>query len=308
MGLLDSLSDEIASVVALVRPSVLHLRVLGEKHMATGSGFLCRAPGLVLTNSHVVGNALAVEATMHDGRTTILDVVGTDPATDLALLRMPPDFADSKPLQLADSSALRVGSFVLAIGCPHGLAHSVTQGILSGLGRTLPQPSGRTIEDVLQTDAPLNPGNSGGPLLDTSGRVIGIATAIVPMAQGLCFAVPAHTAEVVMTELQHYGKVERGWLGIAVQAVEIAPAIARRLQLPSPRTVAVGAVTQNSPAAHAGLLPGDLLLAIDSRAIRGAGDLLQGLPRTTIGQPVQLRVLRQNEILTLTATPFRAAA
>jgi S1-C subfamily serine protease len=308
MGLLDSLSDEIASVVATVRPSVLHLRVLGSKHTATGSGFLCRSPGLVLTNSHVIGNAVAIEATMHDGRTAIVDVLGSDPATDVALLRAPDGFATAPPLPLADSSLLRVGAFVLAVGCPHGLAHSVTAGILSGLGRTLPSPAGRTIEDVIQTDAPLNPGNSGGPLLDTSGKVIGIATAIVPMAQGLCFAVPAHTADVVMTELQHYGKVERGWLGIAVQGVEIAPAIARRLELPSSRALAIGAVTANSPASLAGLKTGDLLLSIDARAIRGAGDLLQGLPRTTIGRPVQLRVLRQNEILHLVATPFRATS
>jgi S1-C subfamily serine protease len=306
MSILQSLSDEIAAVVQRVRPAVLHLRTLGRGRGGTGSGFLCGEDGLALTNCHVVHGALGVEATFHDGRTTVVDVLGTDPTTDLALLRVPDPPADALPLQ--DASALRVGDFALAVGCPHGLAHSVTAGIISGLGRALPGPGGQTIEDVIQTDAPLNPGNSGGPLLDTHGRVVGIATAIVPMAQGLCFAVPATTASVVMPELRQYGRVVRGWLGIAVHGVEIAPTIAHRLGLPSPRALAVAAVTRGSPAARAGVQPGDLLLTLDGRTIRGVGDLMAGLPRGTIGTECTLRLLRHNEILGTSVTPASAPA
>lgn len=306
MSILRSLSDEIAAVVERVRPAVLHLRTLGHGHGGTGSGFLCAEGGLALTNRHVVHGAVAVEATFHDGRTAIVDVLGTDPATDLALLRVPE--APPERLELQDSSALRVGDFVLAVGCPHGLAHTVTAGILSGLGRALPGPGGQTIEDVIQTDAPLNPGNSGGPLLDTEGGVVGIATAIVPMAQGLCFAVPASTARVVLPELRDHGRVVRAWLGVAVHGVELAPTIARRLGLPSPRSLAVAAVTPGSPAAAAGIQPGDLLRALEERTIRGAGDLIAGLPRSAIGADRSLRVLRHNEILTLRVQPGAAPA
>ncbi len=287
MSILQSLSDEIAAVVQRVRPAVLHLRTLGRGRGGTGSGFLCGEDGLALTNCHVVHGALGVEATFHDGRTTVVDVLGTDPTTDLALLRVPDPPADALPLQ--DASALRVGDFALAVGCPPG-------------------PGGQTIEDVIQTDAPLNPGNSGGPLLDTHGRVVGIATAIVPMAQGLCFAVPATTASVVMPELRQYGRVVRGWLGIAVHGVEIAPTIAHRLGLPSPRALAVAAVTRGSPAARAGVQPGDLLLTLDGRTIRGVGDLMAGLPRGTIGTECTLRLLRHNEILGTSVTPASAPA
>jgi S1-C subfamily serine protease len=301
MGLLQSLSDEIAAVVQRVRPAVLHLRTLGRGRSGTGSGFLVGGTDLALTNNHVVQGALGVEATFHDGRTAVVDVLGTDPATDLALLRVPD--ANVAELQLADSNGLRVGDFAMAIGCPHGLSHSVTAGIISGLGRALPGPGGQSIEDVIQTDAPLNPGNSGGPLLDAQGCVVGIATAILPMAQGLCFAVPAATASVVLSELHRHGKVVRGWLGVAVHGVEIAPTIAHRLGLPSPRALAVAAVTPDSPAARAGVLPGDLLVSIEQKPIRGVGDLFAGLPRAAIGFPQQLRLLRHNEILKTVVTP-----
>jgi S1-C subfamily serine protease len=304
MSILQSLSDEIAEVVQRVRPAVLHLRTLGRGRGGTGSGFLCGEGGLALTNNHVVQGALAVEATFHDGRTAVVDVLGSDPTTDLALLRVPDPPAEALPLQ--DAALLRVGDFALAVGCPHGLSHSVTAGIISGLGRALPGPGGQTIEDVIQTDAPLNPGNSGGPLLDARGHVVGIATAIVPMAQGLCFAVPASTASVVLPELRDHGRVVRGWLGVHVHGVEIAPTIAHRLGLPSPRALAVAAVAPGSPAADAGVQPGDLLLSLDDRTIRGAGDLMASLPRTTIGSERSLRLLRHNEILRTAVTPANA--
>lgn len=306
MGVLQHLSDEIAAVVQAVRPAVLHLRTQAKGRGGTGSAFLALGTDLAVTNHHVVQGAAAVEATCHDGRTLSVEVVGTDPATDLALLRVPD--AGASPLPLGPSEALRVGDFALAVGCPHGLSHSVTAGIISGLGRALPGPGGRSIEDVIQTDAPLNPGNSGGPLLDTQGRVVGIATAILPMAQGLCFAVPAATAAVVLPELRDFGRVVRGWLGIAVQGVELAPAIAHRLGLPSPRALAVAGVTPESPAAHAGVMQGDLLVSLDDRPLRGVGDLMAGLPRTAIGSELRLRLLRHNEILKTRVRPVAAPA
>jgi S1-C subfamily serine protease len=307
MSLLRSFSDEIAAVVARVRPAVLHLKTLGRGRGGTGSGFLCGGDDLALTNCHVVQGALGVEATFHDGRTAVVDVLGTDPATDLALLRVPgADAAAAGTLPLADSNALRVGDFALAVGCPHGLSHSVTAGIISGLGRALPGPGGQSIEDVIQTDAPLNPGNSGGPLLDTDGHVVGIATAILPMAQGLCFAVPAATAAVVLPELRQFGRVVRGWLGVAVHGVELAPTIARRLGLPSPRALAIVGVTPASPADRAGVQPGDLLIAIEERPIRGVGDLFAGLPRSSIGAAKKLRLLRGNEIVERSVVPSSA--
>lgn len=304
MSLLRSFSDEIAAIVARVRPAVLHLRTHGRGRSGTGSGFVVGDGDLALTNHHVAHGAANVEAIGHDGRTLTAEVLGSDPATDLALLRVPG--LATTPLVLGDSNALRVGDFALAIGCPHGLSHTVTAGILSGLGRALPGPGGQSIEDVIQTDAPLNPGNSGGPLLDAHGDVVGIATAILPMAQGLCFAVPSATARVVLDELRQFGRVVRGWLGVAVQGVELAPTIAHRLGLPSPRALAVAAVTPGSPAAAAGVLPGDLLVSLEQRPIRGVGDLFAGLPRTAIGAPQRLRLLRHNEILKTVVTPSAA--
>ena len=209
-----------------------------------------------------------------------------------------------EPLALAADERLRVGDYAFAVGCPHGLSHTVTAGIISALGRSLAAPGGNSIEDVVQTDAPLNPGNSGGPLLDADGQVVGVATAIVQQAQGLCFAVPATTARVVFDELQQHGQVVRGFLGVAVHGIEIAPTIALRLGLPSPRALAIAGVTPGSPAHRAGLAANDLLLSVDGRTIRGVGDLMLGLPRASIGGEVEVRYLRQNEILTARVRPI----
>ena len=304
MRLLQDLSDAIAAVVARVRPAVLHLRTLDPRRGGTGSGFVCR-PGVALTNHHVVAGAVAVEATFHDGRTAMVDVAGSDPATDLAVLRLPDgaDAAGVPALEFGDSGHLRVGDFALAVGCPHGLAHSVSAGIISGLGRALSGRDGHTIEDVVQTDAPLNPGNSGGPLLGGDGRVVGIATAILAHTQGLCFAIPSATAQAVLPDLLAHGKVVRAFLGVQVAGVELLPPVARRLGLPAPRALAVADVTANSPAARAGVQRDDLLVQLGERPLRSAGDLLAALDRQTIGTDLPLRLLRHNEIITVTVRP-----
>jgi S1-C subfamily serine protease len=301
MNPLRSFSDAIAAVVTRVRPAVLHLRTLDRTRGATGSGFLCESPGIALTNHHVIAGAVAVEATFHDGRTVMADVLGSDPATDLALLKVPA--ADVEPLRFAPEGDLRVGDFALAVGCPHGLAHSVAAGIISGLGRSLTGRDGHTIEDVVQTDAPLNPGNSGGPLLDADGCVVGIATAILALTQGLCFAIPAATARAVLPELRQHGRVVRAFLGVTVHGVELLPPVARRLGLPAPRALAVAAVSEGSPAADAGVAAGDLLVQLGEKPLRSAGDLLAALGRAAIGTDQPLRLLRDNEILTVHVRP-----
>lgn len=303
MNLLRSFGDAVAAVVERVRPAVLHLRTLAKGRTAgSGSGFLCGPDGLALTNHHVVEGADAVEATLADGRSFLVDVLGVDPATDLALLRLPERPA-VEPLELADSARLRVGDTALAVGCPHGLSHSVSIGIISGLGRSLRSRTGRTIEDVLQTDAPLNPGNSGGPLLDADGRVVGVATAIFFPAQGLCFAVPSSTALAVIPELLGNGKVVRGYLGIGVDGVELSPAVAERLGLGVFRALAVASLAPAGPAAVGGMRVGDLLVEIDGRAIRSAGDLHRVLDRGSIGRAVAVVVLRRDALVRLEVTP-----
>jgi S1-C subfamily serine protease len=239
MTLLNSLSDEVASIVETVSPAVVHVRAIGapgrsgRSGSASGSGVLVSPEGEILTNSHVVRGAAAVEAELADGRTLIADVAGDDPATDLARLVV----AGGAPLPwapLGDSNVLRVGDFAIAVGSPLGLARTVTLGIVSALGRTLRGEGGRAIEGVIQTDAPLNPGNSGGPLLDGSGRVVGINTAIVLGAQGLCFAVPSNTASFVLAQFRAHGRVRRAWLGIGGEEVLVPAAVAQKEGLPSP--------------------------------------------------------------------------
>src|SRR5258706_361723 len=258
MSLLDSLADEVASVVDKVSPSVVHVRAIspgrgGRTGNASGSGVLVAAEGLLLTNSHVIRGAVGVEAELADGRTLIADVAGDDPATDMALLRLPraepgtsgePSYPHAT---LGYSYGLRVGDFAIAVGSPYGLARTVTLGIVSALGRTLKsEAAGRTIEGVIQTDAPLNPGNSGGPLLDSAGRVVGINTAILLGAQGLCFAVPSNTAAFVMAEFLAHGRVRRAWLGIAAEEVLLPAQVAERAGLAKSRGVLVRSVEPKS--------------------------------------------------------------
>jgi S1-C subfamily serine protease len=303
MSVLRDLSNAVAGIVERARPAVLHLRTLARgRHAGAGSGFLCGPDGLALTNHHVIAGADAVEATLHDGRSLVVDVVGSDPATDLALLRLP-ERPDIEPLWLGDSSALRVGDVAIAVGCPHNLAHSVSTGILSGLGRSLQTQRGRTIEDVIQTDAPLNPGNSGGPLLDADGHAIGVATAIFFPAQGLCFAVPSATALAVIPELLADGRVVRGYLGVGIEGVELTAAQGRRLGWRGYRALSIAGVSSDSPAARAGLQRGDLLLTVDGRSIRSAGDLYAVLDRKSIGRELEVRVFRAGEELRLRLVP-----
>lgn len=313
MGLLRTLGDEVAAVVERVGPAVVHVRAIpgtGARGpgLSAGSGVVVAPDGFALTNSHVVGGSAGVEVELGDGRVLLADLIGDDPATDLAVLRL----ASDKPLpsaELGDSNALRVGDVAIALGSPFGLTRSVTLGIVSALGRTLPsQAAGRRIEGVIQTDAPLNPGNSGGPLLDEGGRVVGVNTAIVLGGQGLCFAVPSNTASFVLGEILAHGRVRRAWLGIRAEEVLLPSPLARRAGLETPRAVAVRDVEPTSPAARAGLRRGDVLLALGPRRIESVADLHRELGAGAIDAALEARILRDGRAESLSVRPAEVPA
>lgn len=305
MSLLKSLSEEVTAVVERVGPAVVHLRVLRGRSagLSSGSGFLIAPDGFALTNSHVVSGGAAVEAELPDGRTLLADLVGDDPWTDLALLRL--GSGPALPFApLGDSNALRVGDFVVAVGSPFGLTRTVTLGIVSALGRTLASEiAGRPIEDVIQTDAPLNPGNSGGPLLDGDGRVIGINTAVFQPAQGLCFAIPSNTASFVASEILTNGRVRRAWLGVGVQGVLLPTRLAAEHHLAAARGVAILSVEAGSPAAAAGLRVGDTLVGLRGRPVQSVADLHRQLGREAIGTSAEVDVLRGGQRVHLEIRP-----
>jgi len=258
----------------------------------------------VLTNSHVIHQAARTTATLPDGRTRRADVVGDDPDTDLAVVRLEVLGGESVPwARFGDSRSLRVGQIAIAIGNPFGFHHSVTAGVVSALGRSLRARSGRLMDDVIQTDAALNPGNSGGPLVTTRGEVIGINTAMILPAQGLCFAIASNTARFVAGRLIRDGKIRRSYIGVAGQNVPIPRAVARANQLAVSSAVLVASVEPNSPAAGAGLREGDLILGFAGQAITGIDDLHRRLTDDHIGVAVPLMVLRANERCYVTVVP-----
>ncbi len=312
MSLLRSIADEISTVVERTAPAVLHVRALpgatrGARGLSAGSGFCIAPDGYALTNSHVVHGAVGIEVDLADGRSLLADVVGDDPATDLALLRVDAG-AHAACVELADSNAVRVGDFAIAVGSPFGLARSVTFGIVSALGRSLPsQDAGRRIDGVIQTDAPLNPGNSGGPLLDTQGRAIGINTAILLGGQGLCFAIPANTASFVVGELINHRRVRRARLGLRIEEALLPAAIARSAGLDSARGVLVQNVPSGTPAHAAGIERGDVVVRVDERRIESVADLQRALGGEQIGKRVLVSLLRRGRMLRVEVRPDEAS-
>jgi S1-C subfamily serine protease len=285
--LLDAYSRAVIGAVDAVAPAVAHIKVRD----GAGSGVVFTPDGFVLTNHHVVERGSgAITVTLPDGRSANADLVGRDPDTDLAVVRMG---GDTLPwARFGDSRRLRVGQIVVAIGNPFGFQHSVTSGIVSARGRSLRSRSGRLIEDLIQTDAALNPGNSGGPLVTTNGDVIGINTAVVAGAQGLCFAIASNTARLVAARLIRDGKVRRGYLGIVGHQTPIPRALARANRLAAPSGVIVASVDRAGPAAAAGVVEGDIILAFAGRPIGGIDDLLRALTDDSIGVETEITVLR----------------
>jgi S1-C subfamily serine protease len=296
IDLLDAYSHRVAAVADKVAPSVVRIDVLTAegRRRGSGSGVIVSPDGLLLTNSHVVGDARRVDVTGLDGRTLSGRILGTDPDTDLALVRVEEDVR-LVAARLGDSKALRRGEIAVAIGNPLGFDTTVTAGVVSALGRSLTASNGRQIEDVIQTDAALNPGNSGGPLVSTRGEVIGINTAIIAGAQGICFAVAANTASFVLSEIIRHGRVRRAALGIGAATSTVPRRIALRLELEQKTGAVVTSVQQGGAADEAGLLTGDIVLSIDGATVASAGDLVRSLDAGKIGRTVPLDVLRRSE-------------
>jgi S1-C subfamily serine protease len=302
-GVLDPYSARVAHAFERVGPAVVHIAAFRQdgRPRGAGSGVIFAPDGYLLTNSHVVARARHVSARLTDGREIDATAVGDDPATDLAVMRLA---ANGLPYAtFGKSAALRVGQLVVAIGNPLGFQATVTAGIVSALGRTLRTPSGRLIESVVQTDAPLNPGNSGGPLVDGNGRVIGINTAIAGAAQGICFAIGIDTAADVAARLMRDGRVRRSRIGISAQTIQLDSRLARRLRLATNSAVMIEQVSTNSPAEHAGLLPGDIVLELGHIAVSGVDDLHRLLTAERANVEMQIKILRSAHVLEFQLTP-----
>jgi S1-C subfamily serine protease len=309
-ALLDAYSRAVIDVVDRVGPAVVRLDVAanGERrHGGTGSGVIVAPDGLVLTNSHVVGDAAArVKVTTVDGRSLTARVVGDDPDTDLALVRV--DAPVTLPAAaLGNSKLLKRGQLVIAIGNPLGFESTVTTGVVSALGRSLRARSGRLIDDVIQTDAALNPGNSGGPLVSSHGEVVGINTAVIMGAQGICFAVAANTGSFVLGELVRHGRVRRAYIGIAAQQFTLSRRRRHAAGLTQESAVMVATIEPGSPAERAGLAAGDIILALDGTVVTGADDLIRLLAGETIGRTIEVEALHNGSRRVLSLVPLERA-
>jgi S1-C subfamily serine protease len=303
-ALLDAYSRAVIDVVDRVGPAVVRLDVKakGGRGGGTGSGVIVAPDGLVLTNSHVVGGASQVTVATMDGRSLTARVVGDDPDTDLALVRI--DAPVTLPAAaLGNSKLLKRGQLVIAIGNPLGFESTVTTGVVSALGRSLRARSGRLIDDVIQPDAALNPGNSGGPLVSSRGEVVGINTAVIVGAQGICFAVAANTANFVLGELVRHGRVRRAYIGIAAQQIAVPRRLRHAGALAQESAVLAANVEEKSPAELAGVRARDIILALDGVAITGGDDLIRVLAGDKIGRTIDIEVLRGGSRVVLPLVP-----
>jgi S1-C subfamily serine protease len=309
--LFDAYSQAVVRAVESTGPAVVHLDVTlaparrGSPRAApsagSGSGFIFTPDGFALTNSHVVHGADTVRARLPDGTQYAADVVGDDPDTDLAVLRLSAMGLPS--VELGDSGALRPGQLVVAIGNPLGFQATVTAGVVSALGRGMRARSGRLIEGVIQTDAALNPGNSGGPLVDSRGRVVGINTAVIAGAQGICFAVPVNTAHFVIPRLIREGRVRRSWIGVAGQSIRLSRRRVQLSHLHAEGAALVTEVTSGGPAERAGLQPRDIILRIGDTPVVSVDDLQRALTEELIGRSTEVVVLRDGVMRTLAVVP-----
>ncbi|HXW05002.1 MAG TPA: trypsin-like peptidase domain-containing protein [Vicinamibacterales bacterium] len=306
--LLDAFSEAVIQAVERVAPAVVSLdvhkrggpgRVRTPVHAGSGSGFVFASDGLILTNSHVVDDADAIHVRLPDGREAQADLIGHDPDTDVAVIRI--SAADLPSVAFGESQSLRPGQLVIAIGNPYGFQHTVTTGVVSALGRSLRARSGRLIENVIQTDAALNPGNSGGPLVTSGGQVVAVNTAIIAGGQGLSFAVPISTVAAVVPALLRDGRVRRGYLGVAGQDVPLLRRVARHHRLAQTSGVLVVSVEPGAPAEAAGLREGDIIVAADAHVVSGLDDLHRFLTEERIGGVAVLGVLRGPDRLDLRA-------
>jgi len=318
-AILDAYSGAVIGALERVAPAVTFIEVAegstpgrsggrsGAGRRATGSGFLFTPDGYLLTNSHVVHGAERLIVRLNEDPGVEAELVGNDPDSDLAVLRI--GSAAALPfVEFGDSAVLRVGQVAIAIGNPLGYSKSVTTGVISALGRTLRAGSGRLMHDVIQTDAALNPGNSGGPLVDSKGRVIGVNTAMIPQAQSICFATGINTAKWVIGQLFAHGRVRRAYIGVSGANVRIATRIVRHFDLPSAGAVHVVDVAAGSPAARAGVAAGDRIIALDGEPVDGIDGLQRLLDASRIGRSCELKLLRRASVLFLTLQPIELPA
>ncbi len=318
-SLLDAYSTAVTGAVERVSPSVVNIEVhqsagrtrSGEprERQSGGSGFVFTPDGLILTNSHVVHDAARIAVAMTNGRRMTASLIGDDPASDLAVIRLEQPQFDEPGLvaaELGDSQRLRVGQIVIAIGAPYGFQSTVTAGVVSALGRSLRSYSGRLIDDVIQTDASLNPGNSGGPLVDSAGRVVGVNTATILPAQGICFAIGINTAKFVASRLLRDGRIRRSYIGLSGQTVPVHRRVVRFYDLPNETGALVLSVEESSPAKRAGLREGDIIVALEGQPVAGVDDLHRLLTEVRVGVSCALTVLRWTEKLELKVMPEEA--
>ncbi len=311
--LLDAYSQAVTGAAARVSPSVVNIDVRqargnerpgsprSEETRGSGSGFILAPDGFVLTNSHVVHGASKIDVILTDGRRFPAELRGDDPHTDLAVLRIPGPSLE--PAALGDSRNLKVGQLAIAVGNPYGFQCTVTAGVISALGRSLRSTSGRLIDNVIQTDAALNPGNSGGPLVNWRGEVVGVNTAVILPAQGICFAIAVNTAKFVASCLIKDGRIKRGYIGVAGQNVPLPRRVARFHRLPAESGILVVSVEKNSSAHRAGLLEGDIILAFAGQPTANIDDLHRLMTEARVGVKSVLTILRGLEVSRLNVVP-----
>ena len=305
--ILDAYSAAVTRAVEVASPAVVNINVfiMGKDkqiaHGGSGSGFIFTPDGFILTNSHVVHNSRRIEVILSDGRKYSAALIGDDPDTDLAVIRI--DFPGITPLVFGDSGKIKIGQLVIAIGNPYGFQASVTAGVVSALGRSLRATTGRLIDNVIQTDAALNPGNSGGPLVNSKGEVIGVNTAAILPAQNICFATAINTAKFIAAKLIKDGEIKRGYIGIAGQDAPIHRRIVYHYNLPFNKSIMVTSVEANSPAEKAKVKEGDRIVSFNSAPVSGIDDLHRMLTELQVGVKTGLKVLRGTDILDLEIIP-----
>jgi S1-C subfamily serine protease len=315
-NLLDAYSKTVSGVARQVSGAVVHLKVQkadnqkgrpqnspngNGQNAGSGSGFIISTDGFVVTNSHVVNGATRIEASLPDGRVFHARTVGDDPATDIAVVKIDGD--NLTHTRFGDSNHLQVGQIAIAIGNPFGFQYTVTAGVVSALGRTLRTQTGRLIDDVIQTDAALNPGNSGGPLVDSFGQIIGVNTAVILPAQGLCFAVASNLAKFIVGKLILEGRVRRGMLGIGAQAVPLPPKWLNALEIQTKGGIQVQSVESAGPADQAGIRVGDVIVQFEGKPVDSIDALHKVLDEASIGKHINLWVLRDGNLKSMTAVP-----
>lgn len=299
---LDAYSRVVTRVAEWVSPAVVRIQVEnGRGASGSGSGFAFTPDGFIITNSHVVHGAMRMKVLAPDAGEFQAQLIGEDPDTDLAVLRI--DASGLRSVKLGDSRKIRVGQLVVAIGNPYGFQHTVTAGVVSALGRSLRSQSGRLIDDVIQTDAALNPGNSGGPLVNAAGEVIGVNTATILPAQGLCFAISVNTVQFIASKLIRHGVVRRSYIGVQAQTVPLHRIIARRYELRNSTGALVLGAEPGSPAAKAGLQEGDVIIALEGDPVEGVDVLHRLLTEERIARATKLVILRGSKRIELTVVP-----